>query len=71
MVIGSVKADLVPPVPQHFSAMNQIDFEIKEETLNSEDKLHDESFNVLNLEKLMSDDINVISDDLDVFKNFG
>ncbi|CAF3722748.1 unnamed protein product, partial [Rotaria socialis] len=86
MVIGSVKADLVPPVPQHFSAMNQIDFEIKEETLNSEDKretstikaqnvnsvpVHDESFNVLNLEKLMSDDINVISDDLDVFKNFG
>ncbi|CAM2726760.1 unnamed protein product [Rotaria socialis] len=86
MVIGSVKADLVPPVPQHFSAMNQIDFEIKEDTLNSEDKretstikaqnvnsvpVHDESFNVLNLEKLMSDDINVISDDLDVFKNFG
>ncbi|CAF4790244.1 unnamed protein product, partial [Rotaria socialis] len=33
--------------------------------------VHDESFNVLNLEKLMSDDINVISDDLDVFKNFG
>ncbi|CAF2982778.1 unnamed protein product [Rotaria sp. Silwood2] len=86
MFLGSIKSDLDQPVSQQLSEVNPIAFETKEETLNSEDErerstiqtqkvdlapMYDESFNVLSLEKLTPDDINIVSDGRDVFKNFG
>ncbi|CAF2082552.1 unnamed protein product, partial [Rotaria magnacalcarata] len=68
MHIGSGKADYDPPVPEQFSETNRIIYETKEKPLNP---INDASFNVLSFEKSIPDDINVVSDGLDVFKNFG
>ncbi|CAF3554460.1 unnamed protein product, partial [Rotaria sp. Silwood2] len=84
--IESDRADYDSPVPEPVSKMNQTAYESKEKPSGYKDEyetsniqtpqvnlapINDASFNVVSLGEVIPDDINVDSDGLDAFKNFG